>query len=152
MKLQTKKRHPSLNEDRLENIFGKYPQIEAVFLFGSAATAKTYGESDIDLAIYSNDLSAENKKLDILEDLAREGFCDVDQVFFKEDNIVLQYEAIRHRRVIFKRDSFELGKLFSKILRQYFDFYPYLKVQSEAYIAKTGLFQQSLLYHTILIY
>jgi predicted nucleotidyltransferase len=125
MKPPTKKHHPTLSEDRLGNIFRKYPQVEAVFLFGSVATTKTHHESDLDLAIYPN--------LDILEDLAGQGFCDVDLVFLKEDNIVLQYEAIRHRRIIYKRDTFELGKVFSKILRQYFDFYPYLKVQRKAY-------------------
>jgi predicted nucleotidyltransferase len=133
MKLPAKKHHPTLSEDRLGNIFRKYPQVEAVFLFGSAATTKTHHESDLDLAIYPNDPSVEKKRLDILEDLAGQGFCDVDLVFLKEDNIVLQYEVVRHRRIIYKRDTFELGKVFSKILRQYFDFYPYLKVQRKAY-------------------
>ncbi|MFC1822977.1 nucleotidyltransferase domain-containing protein [Thermodesulfobacteriota bacterium] len=135
MKLQAKKRYPPLSESegRLGNIFRKYPKVEAVFLFGSAATNKTHDESDLDLAVYTNDPSAESNKLEILEELAVEGFCDVDLVFLKEGNIVLQYEAVRHRRVIYKRDSFQLGKVFSKILRQYFDFYPYLKVQRKAY-------------------
>ena len=72
MKLPTKKHHPTLSEDRLGNIFRRYPQVEAVFLFGSGASTKTHHESDLDLAIYPNDPSVEKRKLgsrkaDILE-------------------------------------------------------------------------------------
>ena len=41
------------------------------------------------------------KKLDILAQLAAEGFCDVDLVFLPQDNIVLQYEAIRMNHVVY---------------------------------------------------
>ncbi|MEA3415614.1 MAG: nucleotidyltransferase domain-containing protein, partial [Thermodesulfobacteriota bacterium] len=34
-----------------QNIFRKYPDIKAVYLFGSVGSGKTHRESDLDLAI-----------------------------------------------------------------------------------------------------
>ena len=122
-----------MNSDLFGKIFEKHSEVEAVFLFGSATTDKTHAESDLDLAILANDSSILKKRLDLLEALAREGFCHIDLVFIEDGDIVLQYEAVKNLRIIYKRDTFDLGTFFSRIVRQYFDFYPYLKVQREAY-------------------
>lgn len=37
--------------ERLPDIFAKYPDIQAVYLFGSAVTGRMHAESDLDLAI-----------------------------------------------------------------------------------------------------
>ncbi|OQY31095.1 MAG: DNA polymerase III subunit beta [Anaerolineaceae bacterium 4572_5.1] len=117
----------------LPKIFSKYPDIQAVYLFGSSATGKTHMESDLDLGIYSEDQSFREKKLDILTDLAREGFCDVDLAFLNTKDILLKYEVVRHNNLVYQREDFDAGSFFSLIMRQYNDFYPYLKVQREAY-------------------
>lgn len=117
----------------LPKIFQKYPGIEAVYLFGSVATGKTHRESDLDLAIVPRSHQLREKRLDILADLAREGFCQVDLVFLDSDDIVLKYEAVRQNRLIYHTEAFDRGSYYSKIVRQYLDFLPYLKVQREAY-------------------
>ena len=117
----------------LKKVFKKYPEIEAVYLFGSAATGKLHRESDIDLALYPDSPKLREKKLDILTELARLGFCNVDLVFMDKDDIVLQYEAVRQNLVVYQAPGFDRGTIYSKIIRQYLDFYPYLTEQRNAY-------------------
>jgi predicted nucleotidyltransferase len=117
----------------LEKVFKKHPEIEAVYLFGSAATGKLHHESDMDLAIYPDTPGLRRKKLDILTELARFGFCNVDLVFMDENDIVLRYEVVRQNIVVYRAKGFDRGATYSKIVRQYLDFYPYLTEQRNAY-------------------
>jgi predicted nucleotidyltransferase len=124
-------RHPSL--DRLEKVFRKYPDIQAVYLFGSVASKKEHAESDLDLAIFPRNSLLRNKKLDLLADLAREGFSNVDLVFLDTKDVVIKFESIRQNRLLYCTKDFDANAFFSLTLRQYFDFLPYLKIQREAY-------------------
>lgn len=117
----------------LGKIFKKYVNIKAVYLFGSHTTGKTHKESDIDLAIVPANSKVINRKLEILAELARHGYCHVDLVFLDTHDIVMKYEAVRNNKVIYQTENFDHGEYFSKVLRQYFDFLPYLEVQRQAY-------------------
>lgn len=117
----------------LPNIFKKYKDIQAVYLFGSYSTGKKHPESDIDLAIVPANLNVKDKKLEILTDLAKHGFCNIDLVFLDTNDIVLKFEVVRNNSIIYQKTDFNHGEYFSKVLRQYFDFVPYLNVQRQAY-------------------
>ena len=121
------------NLSLLPDIFKTYPGIQAVYLFGSAASGQLHPESDLDLAIYPRDGNVRAQKLDILADLARHGFCDVDLVFLDTQDTVLKFESVRKNRLLYCADGFDASAFFSLVLRQYFDFVPYLKTQREAY-------------------
>ena len=123
--------HSSLSQ--LERVFSNYSEIEAVYLFGSQATGKIHQASDVDLALYPDTQSLRNLKLDILHDLAKLGFCHIDLVYMSSNDIVLQYEIVRLNRIIYQKPEFDKGSLFSKIIRQYLDFLPYLAEQRKAY-------------------
>jgi len=123
--------HPSL--EKLKIVFQEFQEIEAVYLFGSMAAGTVRAESDIDLAVYPGKESLRRKKIDILQRLANEGFCNVDLVFLNEKDIVLQYEAVRLNTIVYQRLEFDSGSFFSLIVRKYLDFLPYLQVQREAY-------------------
>ncbi|MHB8204848.1 MAG: type VII toxin-antitoxin system MntA family adenylyltransferase antitoxin [Desulfomonilaceae bacterium] len=125
-----KKPFPELSA--LDSVFQKYPEIQAVYLFGSVATGKAKAGSDLDIGIVPKTPSLHERKLDILTDLARLGFCEVDLVFLDVEDIVLRFEIVKHNKVIYQTSDFEKGEYYSRILRQYFDFLPYLKVQREA--------------------
>jgi uncharacterized protein len=118
---------------KLTSVFRKYQEIEAVYLFGSLASGMVHADSDIDLAIYPGTESLRRSKIDILHDLAKDGFCNVDLVYLSENDIVLQYEAVRLNKIVYKRQGFDHGAFFSKVIRQYLDFFPYLQVQRAAY-------------------
>jgi hypothetical protein len=117
----------------LKKIFSQFPEIDAVYLFGSAATGTIHQESDLDLAVISGKNSLRNLKLEILTALAAEGYCNVDLVFPSNEDIVLLFEIVSKNNLIYKSKEFSAGTFFSRILRQYFDFYPYLTVQRKAY-------------------
>lgn len=119
--------------EALARVFRKYPEVQAVYLFGSAAEGRTHRESDLDLAVIPRSPAARALRLDILTDLAREGFCDVDLVFLDTDDIVLKYEAIRLNQVVYQTEEFDRGEMYSRIVRQYLDFLPYLEIQRRAY-------------------
>ncbi|WP_376792073.1 nucleotidyltransferase domain-containing protein [Thermoflexus sp.] len=119
--------------DLLTEAFRKYPEIEAVYLFGSAAQGRLHAESDLDLAVLLRRGAPRPNPLDLLADLARLGFCRVDLVFLDTEDILLKLEAVRHNRVIYSVEGFDRGEVFSLIVCQYFDFLPYLRVQREAY-------------------
>lgn len=117
----------------LQRVFRRYPGVRAVYLYGSAADGRSRPDSDLDLAIVPASGSVRERQLDILTDLARAGFCDVDLVFLDTDDVVLKYEAVRQNVLIYWTEEFDRGEMYSRVIRQYFDFLPYLEVQREAY-------------------
>lgn len=117
----------------LPKIFEKYPGIQAVYLFGSVASGKTHAESDIDLGICPRDASLRAEKLNILADLTKSGFDNIDLVFLDIPDIVVRFEAVRQNRLLYRAPDFDAGSFYSLTLRQYFDFMPYLRTQREAY-------------------
>jgi len=124
-------RNPDLKT--LASVFERYPEIQAVYVFGSSVHGSVHQESDLDLAIIPGDKNLRNKKLEILAELARLGFCNVDLVFLDGTDIVLQYEAVRQNALVYQKPEFDRGGTYSSIVRQYLDFYPYLRVQRKAY-------------------
>jgi len=119
--------------ERLKTVFAQFPQIQAVYLFGSLAAGRGRPDSDLDLAVVSAHGRPSSEKLDILARLAREGFCNVDLVLLPKDDIVLQYEAVRMNRIVYCRPEFDSASFYSLVIRRYLDFIPYLNVQRQAY-------------------
>src|SRR4030042_4716204 len=93
----------------LKQIFKKYPEIQAVYLFGSQAESRARSESDFDLAIFPSSSALHSKKLNILSDLAEVGFCNVDLTFLDAADIVLKYEVVRLNRLIYRTSHFKKG-------------------------------------------
>lgn len=122
-----------VDRDKLSEVFRHYPEIRAVCLFGSAAEGRARSTSDLDLAILSSTPHLRERKLDILTDLVRRGFDDVDLVFVDEDrDLVLAYEAIRPNCLVFARPGFDRGGTYSRIVRKFLDFEYFLRIQREA--------------------
>ncbi len=117
----------------LEGVFAKYPEVLAVYLFGSHATGRARRDSDVDLAVVSTPLAdARSRRLDILADLAHAGFDNVDLSFLDRGDVVLCHEAVRLNRVLFERPEFDRGAWYSRVVRMYLDFVPYLRTQRQA--------------------
>jgi hypothetical protein len=119
--------------ESLVEVFRRYPEVEAVYLFGSRASGRTHPGSDIDLAIVPADGAPEQQRLSILADLTRAGFDDVDLVFLDGEDLVLAYEAVRPNQVVYRTEAFDRGAYYSRVVRMYLGFLPYLEVQREAY-------------------
>lgn len=125
--------HQKLDIQILGRVFKSYPDIQAVYLFGSSASGRVHPESDLDLAVVPRHPRVVSRKLDILADLARVGFCDVDLVFLNTDDIVLNYEAVRQNQLVYQSEDFDRGGYYSQVVGKYLDFLPYLEVQRQAY-------------------
>ncbi|MCC9078781.1 nucleotidyltransferase domain-containing protein [Litorilinea aerophila] len=119
-------------EAQLAAVFSRYPEIQAVYLFGSHAEGRATSRSDLDLAAILRPHTPPPDKLDLLTDLVRAGFEQVDLVFLDPADIrdiVLWFDVVRHNRVIYAVEDFDRGQLFSKIARMYWDFVPILERQ-----------------------
>lgn len=129
-------RHSALARDEIEarvaRAMERFPEVDAVFLFGSATSGRATRESDLDFGIVTEDRALGTRKLDLLTEFARQGLDNVDLAFLGDDDLVIRFEAVRPNRLVFSRESFDLGAYYSKALRQYFDFLPYLTTQRRA--------------------
>jgi predicted nucleotidyltransferase len=119
-------------EEGLNEAFEDFPEVEAVFLFGSVAEGRAGAESDLDLAIVPSGAGLRERRLDLLSALVRAGLDDVDLVFLDTADVVLRYEAVRPNFLIYARESFDRGEYYSRTLREYWDFLPYLELQRES--------------------
>jgi uncharacterized protein len=118
--------------DLLKEVFLQYPEIEAVYLFGSVAANTANADSDLDLAVYPGSENLVRQKLELLAHLARNKFCKVDIIYLDGKDILLNFEAIKHNRIIYAKPGFDRSVLFSDIVRKYFDFQPFLAYQRQA--------------------
>lgn len=117
--------------NRIKNVLSKFPEIDAAFMFGSRAEGRARLDSDIDIALVVNHPIG-SKKLDILAALTAEGIDNIDLVTLDKDDLVLRFEAVRHNKLIYAKNSFDRGSYYSRVLREYFDFLPYLERQRSA--------------------
>jgi len=117
----------------LASFFAGYPEIEAVYLFGSHAEGRARSGSDVDLGIVVRRGGELPEKLTLLAELARRGFANVDLVVIDPDvDLVMAFEAVRHYRLVYWSEEFDPGAYFSSTARRYFDFEPYLRRQRQA--------------------
>ena len=128
-----KEKQLTIDTTKLHLVLARYPEIQAVYLFGSVATGTQHSDSDLDMALVPRSKTLRRQKLDILADLAQVGFDNVDLVILDTKDLVLQYEVVRHNQIIYHTPDFESGAFYSNIVRKYLDFLPYLEVQRQAY-------------------
>ena len=117
----------------LRKVFQGYPEVQAVYLFGSHATGRLHLESDVDLALVPANPGACKRKLDILTDLARSGFCEVSLVFLDTADVVLNMKRSGTTASSIPPRISTAATFYAKVVREYLDFEPYLEVQREAY-------------------
>jgi predicted nucleotidyltransferase len=124
---------------QLAEIFRRSPGVAAAYLFGSAASGRTHPGSDLDLAVVPQAAAARPDKLELLTELTRAGYDNVDLVILATGgagDVVLAYEAIAPNRMIYASPNFDRGAYYSATVRRYLDLQPYLKRQREAYRRK----------------
>jgi len=115
---------------KLFDIFGQYPEIKLVYLFGSRVMGEVGPISDYDFAIY---LDTRDKKkifdikIELLNQLSLALKTDkVDLVVLNmTENPELKFNIIKEGKLIFEREPFKL-LIEPKILNEYFDFHTML--------------------------
>ena len=121
--------------EALRALFASYDEVRAAYLFGSVAASTERPESDLDLAILlpRGEQLSSGRKLDLHADLVRRGFDDTDLVVLNDADLVTRFEAVRPNQPVYCAPDFSHGAYFSKTLRMYFDFQPYLRIHRKAY-------------------
>ena len=114
-------------------MFAEYPGVAAVWLFGSQARGEARAASDVDLAVEPADPSIRHRKLDMLTDLVRAGFENVDMVILDRDDPVLRYEAIGPNIVVYAAPDYDPAEAWAQALRRYLDTAPLRRRVREAY-------------------
>ena len=117
---------------QIGSVLRRYPAVEAAFLFGSHAEGRADERSDVDLALVGPAEVLRPAKLDLLADLVAAGLDRVDLVFLEEADLTLRFEAVRLNFLVYAKADFDRGSYFSRTVREYFDFEPYLRIQREA--------------------
>jgi len=115
--------------EKLKDIFAGYNEIKAAYLFGSYADGKQNKNSDLDMGILLDEEYNKMIKLDILTELTQNNFDNIDLVVINNASILVKYEIVKHNRLIYCRNDFDFSAYYSKVVRLYLDFKPYLEVQ-----------------------
>jgi hypothetical protein len=53
-------------------------------------------------------------------------------VLLDDADLTLRFEALSPNCCIYTKEGFDIGSYFSRTIREYFDFEPYLRIQREA--------------------
>ena len=122
--------HPPLSA--ATRIFQAHEEVNAVYLFGSMASGKTHPESDLDLGLRFSSPELARPKIEYLSELTAAGVDRVDLVYLHEADPTMQYEIVRHNRLLHAVPSFNRGEYYSNCLRRFFDLQPLLKIQRQA--------------------
>ncbi|GEM84359.1 type VII toxin-antitoxin system MntA family adenylyltransferase antitoxin [Meiothermus hypogaeus] len=117
--------------ESIEGVFAGYPQVQAAFLFGSRAFGEARPDSDWDLAVYLEPPEPD-PTLEILTDLVKAGSERTDLVVLNQAPPVLAFEVVRANKVIYRREGFCVGSYVSRVVREYWDLEPLLRIQREA--------------------
>ncbi len=123
-----------IDSDKIEEmrkIFSRYPQIQAVYLFGSQLSGKRrHRESDVDIGVFVDRYDG-NLKLEIVTELTVL-FNRIDLVMMESrqlKDLVLAYEIVKENHLIYRRADFDHPAFFSRVVRMYLDFVPLLEVR-----------------------
>lgn len=117
---------------RLAKIMPRHPAVQAAYLFGSHARGTARDDSDIDVGLVGPSADLNPIRLDLLADLVSEGLDRVDLVLLDDADLTLRFEALSPNCCIYTKEGFDIGSYFSRTIREYFDFEPYLRIQREA--------------------
>ena len=118
--------------ETISRVLARYPAVQAAYLFGSHARGTAHKHSDIDVALIGPAAQLDPIRLDILADFVAEGLDRIDLVLLDGAALTLQFEAVSPNCLAYARDDFDVGSFFSRTIREYFDFEPYLRIQREA--------------------
>ena len=93
----------------VETVLGFYPDVDAIYLFGTYQTEGEWPDSDVDIALlFSHNRAKEIKSLALSEcfsSLMRILQKNVDLVNLRMVNTVFQHEIIQNGRIIYMKDE-----------------------------------------------
>lgn len=108
--------------ETIEEFCRSNPLIVAAYVFGSSATGKNRGRSDLDVAIMTRRGSMDGFERVRLETaLSNVLLQDVDLVIFGRATPLLQHQILKYGRLVYEADAKERVRQETAARRQYLD-------------------------------
>lgn len=134
-------------KEQITEILSPLPYISFAYLFGSQASGVTGLLSDVDIAVFFNEIMDDREKAygpecELSIDLERLLGYPVDLVVLNKASILLRYQVLKKGELLFCHSKKVRIKFHEETIRLYLDFLPFRNVQNE-YLKKRinkGLF------------
>lgn len=120
-----------MKQDSLIAQLIKYPQVQAIYLFGSQATGKARPYSDIDICIMLKPGTSHTKKKEILSNASPK----VQLSLFDALPLYIQYRIFKEGKALFVRDELRIHQLTVRTVLSYLDFKNLLERHVEGVLA-----------------
>jgi predicted nucleotidyltransferase len=121
--------------------FSAFPEVVAVYLFGSAARGTRGKRSDVDIAVLTRAGGTSRRGSRSLVEYVQAacdalGTDDVDVVLLRRAPIVLRHEVFREGKLLLVRDPEALSRFRLESSREYLDTIPLRRTFEEAFFRR----------------
>ena len=94
-----------LRTNIIHTLLGSLPDIVAIYRFGSWDTPQARSDSDIDLAVLSEQPLSNMERWELSQKLAQIASCDVDLVDLRSASTVMRLQIVAHGERIYCADE-----------------------------------------------
>ncbi len=112
----------SMNETIKTALISLFPEIVALYVFGSAAKGELTNESDIDIALLSEKKIEKHRLLDAKTILTQKLNRDIDLIDLNSENLVFQYEILKTGKKLFSSNQLKTDQIELRLMTMYLDF------------------------------
>jgi len=132
---------PDARRSALGARFSAFPEVVAVYLFGSAARGTRGKPSDVDIAVLTRAGGTSRRGSRSLVEYVQAacdalGTDDVDVVLLRRAPIVLRHEVFREGKLLLVRDPEALSRFRLESSREYLDTIPLRRTFEEAFFRR----------------
>jgi predicted nucleotidyltransferase len=132
---------PDARRSALGARFSAFPEVVAVYLFGSAARGTRGKRSDVDIAVLTHARGTSCRRSRSLVEYVQAacdalGTDDVDVVLLRGAPIVLRHEVFREGKPLLVRDPEALARFRLESSREYLDTIPLRRTFEEAFFRR----------------
>lgn len=102
-------------------IIAAFPEIQVMYLFGSHAAGTSKGDSDVDIAVFTDGSESPFFDLELGVFLNQRLKKSVDVIMMQKVSPILQHEVLGNKIIIFEKDRNRRIFLENRSLRAYLD-------------------------------
>jgi predicted nucleotidyltransferase len=125
---------------QLESLFKKEKSVVFAYVFGSVASDQSNKASDVDIAVYLDESCVKDlfeERLFLIEKIQAVLQKSTEVVVLNEiKSIFFKFVIIREGKVIFEKDHGKRMDFELKIMREYYDFQPFMEEYNKAYLKR----------------
>ena len=116
---------------QLHSVFAKFPEILAVYLYGSHVEGRARADSDIDLGVVSSEAASSELRIKLLSLIVDLGIDRVDLVFLNESSALIRHAATMHNSIVYSREEFDPLSYQLRAVKEYTDMLPIYKLPKD---------------------